>query len=183
MRINCGLASIPLFRIDILPSSESVQFGAKMTRTEPDDKIELRKVLRLLHLPLGQHLGSRKILKVFMICNNVNGIGQTYHVVSPNLKSFKDGKQFLVIYIIIQLCYHESVGVKSNQINFIFFVNNWNNCSESIVWSISFHNELSIRNPISENESGSECFFERIESIMIGEVKIPRNVFLGETYQ
>ena len=183
MRINCGLASIPLFRIDILPSSESVQFGAKMTRTEPDDKIELRKVLRPLHLPLGQHLGSRKILKVFMICNNVNGIGQTYQVVSPNLKSFKDGKQFLVIYIIIQLCYHESVGVKSNQINFIFFVNNWNNCSESIVWSISFHNELSIRNPISENESGSECFFERIKSIMIGEVKIPRNVFLGETCQ
>ena len=46
-----------------------------MTKIEPDDKIELREILRLLYLPLGQHLGSKKILKVFMICNNVNRIG------------------------------------------------------------------------------------------------------------
>ena len=77
VRINCGVASIPLFKIDILPSSESIQFGAKMTRMEPNDKVELREVLRLLCLFPDQHLGSRKILKVFMIYNNVNGIGQT----------------------------------------------------------------------------------------------------------
>ena len=35
-------------------------------------------VLRLLHLPLGQDLGSRKILKVFMICNNINETSQTF---------------------------------------------------------------------------------------------------------
>jgi len=42
---------------------------------EPDDKVELRKVLGPLYLPPGQYFGSRKILKVFMICNNVDGIG------------------------------------------------------------------------------------------------------------
>ena len=55
VRVNCGIASIPLFRVDIPPSSESVWFGAKITRTEPDDKVELRKVLRqpcLLWQPL-----------------------------------------------------------------------------------------------------------------------------------
>ena len=75
VRVDCGIASIPPFRINIPSSSESIQFGAKMTRVEPDDKVELEEILGPLYLPLGQHLGSRKILKVFMIHNNVNGIG------------------------------------------------------------------------------------------------------------
>jgi len=36
VRVNCDIASIPTFRIDIPPSSESVWFGVKMTRTELD---------------------------------------------------------------------------------------------------------------------------------------------------
>ena len=77
VRVDFGIASIPLFRIDIPLSSESIQFSAKMTRIEPDNKIELREVLRPLHLPLGQHLGSKEILIVFMICNNIERIGWT----------------------------------------------------------------------------------------------------------
>jgi len=69
VRVDCGIASIPPFKINIPLSSESIQFGA---RIEPDDKVELKKVLRPLCLPLGQYFGSRKILKVFMICNNVD---------------------------------------------------------------------------------------------------------------
>ena len=78
MRVDCGIASIPPFRIDVPSSSESIRFHAKMTRAEPDDKIELEKVLRPPRLPPGQYLGSRKILKVLMICNNVDGIGWTF---------------------------------------------------------------------------------------------------------
>ena len=124
VRVNCGIASISLFRIDIPSSSESIQFGAKIARVESNDKVELGEVLRLLYLPLGQHLGSRKILKVLMIYNNINRIGWTFQIVSPNLESFKDGKQFLVICIIIQLHCSKSIGVKSNQMNFIIFINN-----------------------------------------------------------
>ena len=78
VRIDYSITSIPPFRIDVPSSSESIRFGVQMTRVEPDDKVELRKVLRLPCLPLGQHLGSRKILKVLMIYNNVNGIGWTF---------------------------------------------------------------------------------------------------------
>jgi len=46
VRVDCGVASISPFRIDILSSSESIWFGAKMTRVEPDNKIELVEVLR-----------------------------------------------------------------------------------------------------------------------------------------
>jgi len=36
---------------------------------------------------------------------------------------------------------------------------------------------------MSENRSGSECFFERVESIMTGGVKFPGNILLGKAYQ
>jgi len=75
MRVDCGVASIPPFRIDVPLSSESIQFCAEMTRTEPNDKVELGKVLGPPHLPLDQYLGSRRILKVLMIRNNVDGVG------------------------------------------------------------------------------------------------------------
>jgi len=103
--------------------------------------------------------------------------------VSPNLESFKDGKQFLVMCVVIQLCFSKSARVKGNWMYFIIFVNNREDCSESIVQGISFHNELRIRNPMSENRCGGECFFERVESILIGEIKLPRNVLPGEACQ
>ena len=133
MRVDCGVASIPPFMIDVPSSSESIRFCAETTRAEPDDKIELGKVLGPLCLPPGQYLGSKKILKVLMIHNNVDGIGRTFQIVPPNLESFKDGKQFLVMCVVVQLRCSESVRVKGNWVNFIIFVNNGEDCSESIV--------------------------------------------------
>ena len=77
VRVDYEIASIPPFRIDIPLSSKSIWFGVKTTRIKPNDKVELREVLRPLHLSPDQYLGSREILKVFMIYNNVNRIGQT----------------------------------------------------------------------------------------------------------
>ena len=70
--VNYGIASISFFKIDVLLSSKSIQFGIKITRVEPNNKIELQEVFRLLYLFPDQYLDSRKILKVFMICNNIN---------------------------------------------------------------------------------------------------------------
>ena len=53
VRVDYGIASIPLFRIDIPSSSESIRFRAEMTRAEPNDKVKLEEILRPLHLPLG----------------------------------------------------------------------------------------------------------------------------------
>ena len=183
VRVDYSVASIPPFRIDVPSSSESIQFCAETARVESDDKVELGEVLGLLRLPSGQYLGSRKILKVLMIHNNVNGIGQTFQIVPPNLESFKDGKQFLVMCVVVQLCRSESARVKGNWVNFIIFINNGEDCSESIVRGIGFHNELSIRNPMSKDRSGGKCFLERVESISTGGVKLPRNVLLGKIYQ
>jgi len=114
VRVDCGIASIPPFRINVPSSSKSIQFCAKMTRVEPDDKVELGEVLGPLRLPSGQYLGSRKILKVFIIHNNIDEIGWTFQIVSPNLESFEDGKQFLVMCVVVQLYCSKSARVKSN---------------------------------------------------------------------
>jgi len=67
--------------------------------------------------------------------------------------------------------------------DFIFFINNGEDCNESIVQSISFHNELSIRNPMSENKSGGEYILERVESITTEGVKLLGNVLPDEACQ
>jgi len=101
VRVDCGVASIPPFRIDVPLSSESIWFSAETTRVEPDDKVELGEVLGPSRLPLDQYLGSRKILKVLMIYNNIDGIDQIFQIVLPNLESFKDGEQFLVMCVVV----------------------------------------------------------------------------------
>jgi len=67
--------------------------------------------------------------------------------------------------------------------NFIIFINNGEDCSESIVQGISFHNELSIGNSMSEDRCGGKCFLERVKSILTGGVELPRSVLLGEVCQ
>ena len=101
----------------------------------------------------------------------------------PNFKSFKNGKQFLVMCVILQLHCSKSVGVKGDWMDFIFFIYNGKNYGKNIVQSISFHNELSIGNPMSENGSGGKCFLESVESITTGGVRLPENVLPGEACQ
>ena len=90
----------------------------------------------------------------------------------PDFESLKNSKKFLVISVIIPLCYSEGVGVKSNWINFILFINNRKNHSKNIIKGISFHNKMSIRNLVHKNRSRDKCFFKKVESIITEEVKL-----------
>jgi len=68
-------------------------------------------------------------------------------------------------------------------VNFIIFIHNWKNCSESIVGGTSLHNELSIGDPVYKNRIKDECFLKRVKSIMTRGVKLPRDIFLGKADQ
>ena len=93
--VDYGIASILLFRINILLSSKSIQFSVKIFKIELDKKVELQDILRLMYLSVGQYLSSRKVLKIFIICNNVNKKEQILKIVVPNLKASKMAKIFL----------------------------------------------------------------------------------------
>ena len=43
--VDHGVATIPLFRIDVPSSSECIRFCTKFSRAEPDDHVECGKVL------------------------------------------------------------------------------------------------------------------------------------------
>ena len=87
------------------------------------------------------------------------------------------------MYVIIQFCYSKSAGVKSDQIDFVFFIHNRKNCSESIVPSISFHNELSIRNLVYENGSRDEYLLKGVKSITTEEIELQENILPDKIYQ
>ena len=65
---------------------------------------------------LSREFGGGKVLKVLVICNNVHWSWRPFEVVLPNFEGFKDGQEFLVMYIIVQLCGIEGLGVERNQI-------------------------------------------------------------------
>jgi len=93
--VDHGIASILLFRINVLLSSKSIQFSVKISKIELDKKVELQDVLGPMYLSVGQYLSSRKVLKIFIICNNVNKKEQILKIVVPNLKASKMAKIFL----------------------------------------------------------------------------------------
>jgi len=70
--------------------------------------------------------------------------------------------------------------VKDNQINFVFFIYNVKDCNKSIVQSISFYNELSIKNLVHEDGSRDEYLLKRVESIIIGEIELLGNILPGK---
>ena len=62
---------------NILPEPSTSFSVILITRKELNNKIELREIFGPLCLSPGQYLGSRKILKVFIIHNNIDRIGWT----------------------------------------------------------------------------------------------------------
>jgi len=52
--IDTGVATIPLFGVDVPSSSESIWLGTEFSGTEMNDKVELRKELGPLGLLAGE---------------------------------------------------------------------------------------------------------------------------------
>jgi len=57
-----GVATIPLFGVDVPSSSESVRLGTKFSGVEMNDKVKLREELGPLGLPVGEDFRGREIL-------------------------------------------------------------------------------------------------------------------------
>ena len=69
------------------------------------------------------------------------------------------------MHVIAQLYCSKSIGVKGNQVNFILFIHNRKDYSESIVRDIGFYNKMNIRDLIYKNRSGDKCFFKKLKAL------------------
>jgi len=68
-----------------------------------DDEVELTKVLSPEGLATVKDLGSRKVFQVLVISNNLYWKSGTVQIVAPDAESFKDGEEFLVVNIVVEL--------------------------------------------------------------------------------
>jgi hypothetical protein len=72
MRVNLSIVLIPLFGIDVPASSKGIQFSSKFSRMEMDDHVELVEEFQPMSLTTREEFGGCEILKVLMVCDNVN---------------------------------------------------------------------------------------------------------------
>ena len=61
--------------------------------------------------------------------------------------------------IVVEFWSEERLEVKGYGVDLIIFSYNGKNGSKSIVWGISFHDELCVRNPMCKDRSGDEGLF------------------------
>jgi hypothetical protein len=78
MRVNLSIVLIPLFGIDVPASSKGIWFSSKFSRTEMDDHIELVEEFQPTSLMAREEFSSCEILKVLMVCDNVNRLRQAF---------------------------------------------------------------------------------------------------------
>ena len=71
-QIYAGVITSPLFRIDVPLSSKCIGFGSETSGTEMDDEVELAEEFGPSDLSAGEQFSGRKVLKIFMVHNNVD---------------------------------------------------------------------------------------------------------------
>ena len=72
LRISTGVATIPPFEIDVVTSSEGIGLAAEASRTKANEKIESGKVFGPSSLTTSKHLGSREVLKILVVGQNMD---------------------------------------------------------------------------------------------------------------
>jgi hypothetical protein len=101
----------------------------------------------------GKEFSGGKVLKVLVVRDDINGFGRTLNVVSPGTEGFKDGEEFFVMGIIIELRSCECTGVGGYWTKFLVRTYNEKYSGDSIVRSICFYNNKNIRHPMGEDWS------------------------------
>ena len=95
-----------------------------------------------MDLTLSKDLGSREILKVLMVCNDIDGFCGAFKVMTPVFKGFKDSQKLFIMGIVVELGSVETAGQEGNRVNLTIFKIDRKDGSNSIVRSISFHESL-----------------------------------------
>jgi len=73
---------------------------------------------------MGKNLSSREILQVLVISDHINRKGRGFEIVMPDLEGIEDGKEFLIMSIIVQFGRFKSMGMEGNRVDFTVFSDN-----------------------------------------------------------
>jgi hypothetical protein len=114
MGVNSSVVLIPLFGIDVPASSKGIWFSSKFYGTETYEEVELVEELRPTSLTAREEFCGSEVLKVLMVCDDVNRLGRALKVVSPGPESFIDSEKFLIMGIVIEFRSRQRPGVERN---------------------------------------------------------------------
>ena len=98
-----------------------------------------------------------------MVRDDVNRGGRAFKVVAPVPECLEDGKEFLVMSVVVQLWSSQSLRVVGDQTNLSVGAGDKQDASDSIVGGISFHDDRGIWNEVGEDGCSSEGMLESIE--------------------
>jgi hypothetical protein len=87
-----------------------------------DGKMEVRQDLRPTDLMAAEIAGGGKILKIFVVSKNFSRFRGELQIVSPLLEGLHNGQEFLVIDLVVHLCWEKCPGIKSNRMESSFII-------------------------------------------------------------
>ena len=99
---------------------------------------------------------------------------------APVPECLKDGEEFLIVGVIVQLWSSQSPGVVGDRTDLSVCASNRQDASDGIVRGIRFHDDRGVQNEVGKDGRSGEGVLERIESMSTVLGKDPRGVFPGE---
>ena len=90
MWVDSGIVAIPLFKIDVPSSSQSIGLGTEFARPKTNNEVEGRKVLGPSSLSMREDFSRGEVLKVSVISDHINSHTGTFEVMSPSLEGIVD---------------------------------------------------------------------------------------------
>jgi len=115
-----------------------------------------------------------------VVCDDVNRGGGAFKIVAPVLECLKDGKEFLVVGVVVQLWSSQSPGVVGDWTNLSVGAGDRQDASNSVVGGVSFHNDRGIQDEVGEDGHSSEGMLESVERVSTVLREIPRSILPGE---
>src|SRR5882724_11592469 len=96
-------------RIDIFRMGQHIWLGTQPSCTVADQVVEPREVLRPTDLATHDLLGGCEVLKVLVIGKHEYDMGRALEVVVPLSEGLEYCKQFLIIDLVVELCWLHAV--------------------------------------------------------------------------
>jgi len=106
--------------------------------------------------------------------------GGTFEVVAPVLECLKDGEEFLIVGVIVQLRSSQGLGVVGDQTDLSVCAGNRQDASDGVVRGIRFHDDRGVQNEVGKDGRSGEGVLESVEGTLTVLGEVPRSVFPGE---
>jgi len=101
-----------------------------------------------------------------VVGDDVNRRGGAFEVMAPVLECLKDGKEFLIVGVIVQLQSGQGPGVESDQMDLSVCAGNRQDASNGVVRGICFHDDRGVQNEVGKDGRGGEGVLESVEGTL-----------------